>query len=139
MAASAAKALAVSPLSPLTSALGPRESGMFQEKGKLSSSHDLRQAELKDLTVEPLEGVTVDLGEDDNLFLWNVSRLARQRPCTRCLGSLLVGCVRTKTSMPRSVPGWRQEAVGNDPGGADAQFPSVEPSRGTRTSFSTRE
>mmetsp|Transcript_9057 Transcript_9057/g.12694 ORF Transcript_9057/g.12694 Transcript_9057/m.12694 type:complete len:243 (-) Transcript_9057:166-894(-) len=30
-------------------------------------------AELKDLTVEPLEGVSVNLGDDDNLFLWNVA------------------------------------------------------------------
>jgi hypothetical protein len=31
------------------------------------------QAELKDLTVDPLEGVSVNLGDDDNLFVWEVS------------------------------------------------------------------
>eukprot|EP00038_Savillea_parva_P006157 m.162053 g.162053 ORF g.162053 m.162053 type:complete len:247 (-) comp12137_c0_seq1:198-938(-) len=30
-------------------------------------------AELKDLTVDPLEGVSVNLGEDDNLFSWDVA------------------------------------------------------------------
>eukprot|EP00037_Helgoeca_nana_P031990 m.411592 g.411592 ORF g.411592 m.411592 type:complete len:246 (+) comp28698_c0_seq1:193-930(+) len=55
-------------------------------------------AELKDLTVDPLEGVSVNLGEDDDLFLWNVAIFGP--PETIYTG----GYFKAQLSFPKTYP-----------------------------------